>query len=197
MSMSLTSLFLEDPLMLLMGLVGITVLLWAMARRQDDPRLYRGACVAAGAAVLIIILSYVIETTREHLLDRTGQLVNAVERHDAATLDTLLMPDVRVVGPNGNTWFSRTMLDASLATFSSSMPQWDHRIISLNARQDTDTHATSGVKIRTKLSDAEPVPVPSHWEFAWVLDDQGDWRVQDIRAMEIMNQPANRSLLLP
>lgn len=197
MNTSLSSLFLEDPWMLLLGLLGITILLWAMARRNGEQRLLRGAWIAAMVAILIIVISSLVETTREHLMDQTTQLVDAVERHDTATLDALLMPDARVVDENGNVWFPRIMLDNSLKAFAKRFGQWDHRIISINARQDSASEALSGVKIRTTLSEAEPVPVPSHWEFVWVTDEQGRWRVQDIRAIEIMNQKPSHSLLMP
>lgn len=195
MNLAVTSMLFEDPLMLLLGLIGVAAVLWALSRSRGDTRLMGGAMMALALALAIGVLSWLVETSREKLLARTNEFVKAVEAHDAASLNTMLTPDASVVGPNKRVWLTRAAFDLGLQTFAKVYPDWDHRVIDANARQDRDDLAISRIRVRSKLSDANPTPVPSEWEFIWTREAQGDWQIQEIRPIKIMEQTPTRAML--
>lgn len=203
-SMTLTSLLFEDPTMLLLGLLGVAVVLWALARRHGDTRLLRGAGVAMAVAIAILLLSYFVETTRERLIARTRAAIAAATSPDPASQQAfraMLSPQAILAGgaPGGTSgsggWLDSEGIVQHAKTLGERYPDWRHKIIAIDARRDADDQGISGFKLRSTLAQDTPVPIPSHWELIWTQDSDGVWRIAEIRMLSIFNQTPTREVL--
>lgn len=193
--MTFGQLFLEDPTPLLLGLVLITLVLWILAKRRGDRRLGRGAMVAAGIGILIFLLAWFVETTREHLMDRTRFAVQATAPLNMTAIRSVMSPQVELVGPSGATWISNGRLLDYVETAVGRMPIEEHDVLAINAREDAPGEATSGIKVRTRAAAFGGLPVQTHWEFRWEKDAAGRWRIVQVRFVEFQGRQPARNML--
>lgn len=194
---TLENLLLEDPLPLIVGFLGITLVMRLIARRRGEPRYNYAAAIALMLAGVVFGLSSLVTTPREQLMKQTRALVAATESGgDLATLRRMIDPDVTFTGPHGDLWWQSPQVHHELEQILRRYTVADQRVIRLDAELRASTWGVSMFDVRTQFEADGGLPHHTRWALRWEKSQQDDqWRVVDIRWMTYRDQPPSREML--
>ena len=184
----LQSLFLESPWPVVITLMGVAAVLWVLATRRRERRLTIAAAVVVVMAVGAYALAAAVKTDREHLLDRTRQIVAATAPLDLLLMDGLIEPGASLSGDDGAVWMRydqvRTELEGIVQRFGIERQQ----VRSLAAEVRDGGGARTLFELRTTLGQGIG-PRSSVWQLIWAKDAEEQWRVQGIQWLKFEGQP--------
>jgi hypothetical protein len=164
-------------LLALVAVIGVAVLVSANAR-QDKRLGGVGAGVLALGLVLLLV-SYFVQTDKEKVLGRTRELVAAVEKKDTAAMDKLLHPGAQIAG----TELGKAQI---LAMAPQKVDQYRLSNIK-SSREELVQRSKAVIEVSaTVTANADGVGMgntPTDWQFIWVNTPDG-WRVREIRPLK-------------
>jgi hypothetical protein len=186
----LESLLFENPVPLGIGVVLAALLALAIANRLGKPR--RGLVVAGALLVLgvgLVGLSRIVETDREMIRARTGQVVGAVARAETGTLRELLHEEVRLtvrgLGPGWNRERILGFVDRYLV--AGGRPRIDnHRVADVQVEiGPSGVTARSRARVVVESGDWNPTPVICllTWRADPNLDGPDRWTITGIEPL--------------
>lgn len=181
----MTDLLFDTPWWLpaLIGAAGVVLFITGNNRLERKVK-YAGLAVIA-AAVVLMAVSYFVETPVEMAERRSGELVDAFERADWPAMRAILDPTAAVSLLNFPVYGNR---DEIIERASEAHTQYGFRsvnVLRMNSER-ADTVITVGLSL---LSDQDAVgrTLPSEWQFVWQETADG-WSLVEVRALEIGNR---------
>lgn len=171
--------FLFDTPYWFLGLLGVIgAALWISGNGRQNDNLKRAALGVFLVAVVLALLSILIDTDKEKVIKRTHQLISAVEKQDQSTAAKLLHPQVQLFE------MDKTAILNRIATAASQFHIKSIRINSIDLQPvDRDLSAVMSATTDIDL----PIwsgGVPSTWKMVWEKSDQG-WLLRDISPINV------------
>lgn len=168
----------------LVGIVGFVALNRASKLRAGVVVLIAGLVLAAGSA----ITARLVKTTREHLMDRSDQLVAAAVAGDLHGLDELLGDHARLTMRFLGERDKIQIIVAARGRLREVVS--DARVVDAKVSIDASNAARTHIRIRTEGS----APPNSWWRVDWQLEPEsvdacnphGQWRVIRIKPLWIL-----------
>lgn len=187
-------LLLEQPWPAAIALLAVAVGLTMAGRRRKQRGLRLVAWVLAILAGGIVGLAWQVQTPREHIIDRTHQLLAATEAPlDMDSLDNWLEPGAVVTGPDGSVWMQREQIDQRLQWIDRRRAVDAHEIRRLEAMADRSGYGRVGLELGTSLQRASRYgPIRTTWQLHWRRDDNGQWRVYEIECVSLHGRDPDR-----
>ncbi|HLL88843.1 MAG TPA: hypothetical protein VK324_06035 [Tepidisphaeraceae bacterium] len=147
-------------------------LTWDGNRRQD--RTLRGVGLAVlGLTVVLLVVSYVVDTDVEKVQKRTKALVAAVNGNDWKTFRSLLDLQTSVAGIG----VGREAVATGAQLSAERVGLRNVYVTSMTTTQH-DTEITVTINVYSEQDEA-PYPVPTNWELGW--QDRGDgWMLANV-----------------
>ena len=174
---------LERPtnLCVLLGLLTFFLLLAAMRTRNQ--KLLIATVATFASALLLLATAALVTTTREHLIHRTRQLVDAATHNRTNALPDLLDPDATLIGPSGDTWLDRQDISAALQRLDRQNVILSQHPVSIRAHTPSDGHARTLLNLRTTAkTDLGEHPIKTAWLITWSHDtDTNRWAAKQIQ----------------
>ena len=193
-SRSLTNLFLEDPLMPSLALLGVAIVLAIVARQQNRPRLMAGSAIALVLAVGVWVLATAVTTDRETVMQHTRELVLATAPLDTNTLNTFIDPNATLRGPDGTVWLEHESFRLALALAIKRWAVKSQAVRGLQAGVDDRGNAVTRFEARTTFEQGTGLPVRTVWQLQWRQDPEGNWRVIDIQWLEFQDREPSEGM---
>jgi hypothetical protein len=171
--------FLFDTPYWFLGLLGVIgAALWMSGNSRQNDGLKRSALGVFLLAVILALLSILIDTDKEKVIRRTRQLVAAVEKQDQPSAAKLLHPQVQLFEMDKPAILNR------IASAASEFHIKSIRINSIDVQpMDRDLSAVMSATTDVDL----PIwsgPIPSTWKMVWEKTDQG-WLLRDISPINV------------
>jgi len=189
-----TTYLFENPWPLIGALLAVAAILLWRGLREGLGRMAMAGVVAALLAVVVFLASVVVTTPGEHARALVRTMVSAAEEGDIRTITLLFGDDATLhFDRPENPGYAIDSLNRAASTLadinrieSNSITQFraytvdaDSAIVHLGCR--TTTVASRG-------------PVGSRWVIHVGRDADGQWRIERITCVSIMNQPPSPSL---
>jgi hypothetical protein len=182
----------ETPWWLPTLIVAVGVFLLWNGNRLTNSKLTRAGAAACLLAVLLVIISALVNTPKERAIAGSKKLINSFEKRDWTSFQSVLAPDVSVtllndpqtIYPNRQTLVAAAKDAQDRYNFSSV------RITSMSAVQ-ADTLISVNIDIITVQEKPVNFPVTSAWRFEWQEAADG-WALERIIALKIANQSVDR-----
>lgn len=142
--------------------IGAVVMFW-----MGNARLNKKMKLAAGglflAAIGLAVFSHVMESERETVLRRAGELVTAIEKRDRPAILARLHPSVKVVGISGRD----ALADAAIQAAETFKLQ-STRVVSAHAEDDEGLYI-----VHMQVAATFDRPSVSNWKMRWVPMSDG------------------------
>ena len=177
---TLTDLLFHTPWWLptFLGIIG--VVLFITGNNRQEFRIRTAGLVTVALAILLAVVSYLVDTDLEKAEKGTRALVHAVEQRDWNTLSNLLDAHASVAVQNAGTVANNRTDIVNLAHAGVDQFGLRHaRVTSLDSRQE-QTLITITIDALTE-QDQFQYPLPSQWQFEWQRTHEG------VRVMRITN----------
>jgi hypothetical protein len=176
------------PLVAALGLVGIVLLIHGTRRGNRRIVLAAAACIVLAACVPA--LSALVTTTREHLIERTRQLVAATAPLDLARVRGFVAPGAELVGPDGSPWLTADDIFRELSSATQRFAIAAQDTSRLAAEEQTPDRGRTSVHVRTTFGgQSRPSPIVTDWIFTWARQADGSWRVTRLQWMKLEGSP--------
>ncbi len=192
----MSELLLENPWPLVVVLVGLGAVLRVVGRRRGQGGAVTASWVAFALAVGVNLLAYFVQTTREALIERSGDLVEATSPLDAAAIGRLVAPTATLLGPDG-TYYDT--LD--VAGITRRLERYDLPVNKLREVAAEGRSATAGTSTIDVSSQLGGYPNRTVWRIEWRRDPagtdgaDGGWRAVSFTWLEWNRQPPPADLL--
>jgi len=171
---TLQNLLFDIPIWLLGMLAIVGIALIVSGNRQQHKGFTRAGMAVLALGVLLMVLSYFIDTDQEKVIKRTRQLVHAVEVRDTATMTALLHPDVTLYA-----WKKADIIERSRA-LADRANLTEARVNSTDAIQPDRDLISVSLSVAAHFKDAFYDNIPTAWDLSWVRTPSG-WLLRDIR----------------
>lgn len=138
-------------------------------------------------AVLLVGISYFVETDRERVSRQTRELIDAVEARDWSKMKSLLDPRVGMAAVNGPPIYNNR--EAVLQGAQGAAERYGLKsvtVTSLEAQQDA-ADITVSVSVFSVQEATMGRPLPSSWQFAWGQTGE-QWALLRITCLKIGDQ---------
>jgi len=160
----------------LLGLFAVLgVGLWFSGNARQDKRFQYAGYASLLVALILALLSYLVDTDREIVIRRTRQIVEAVSKKDTATALKLLHPRASLADMN------RQQIADRIGTAADQFGVKSVRITSLDvAPQPLGDEMTAALAATADMT-VGPYSggVPSTWDLTWVKSND-QWLLRDI-----------------
>ena len=141
-------------------------------------------------AMLVILVSYFVETDKERVTRQSRELIHAVNDRDWNKMRSLLDPRVSLAVLSSTIYADRDQLVKGAQMAVDQYGLKSVTITSLDTQQ-TQTVITVNVDVLTVQDFSMGRPIPSSWQFDWQETADG-WLLTNITALKIANQAADQ-----
>lgn len=183
----MTELLFDTPLWLPATIVAAGVLLFWMGNVRLEKKLRNTGAGLLAAAVLLLVISFVMDTPREKVMKQTRQLVESVEKRDWPTMQQLLDPRCTLDKYN-----NREEIVAAAQTAVDRFEIKNITVTSLDAKQDAAS-ITVHLNLFSELNISMGRPVPTSWELDW-QKSSGQWLLRNVSVLESMQAGSQRAV---
>jgi hypothetical protein len=169
-------------------IVGAVVFWSGNNRQQSGPKSVGIGLMAL--AVLLFVVSLLVETDKEKVTRHTNELVTAVQNRDWKTFTSLLDEDVSLGTPNGSIFSNR---DALVAGAKADTDNYNLTNVSAHVtgvEQDA-TGITVDIDAWSEQTASMGYRVPSSWKLFWDRDGK-DWRLHEVTCLRIGNEKTDQ-----
>lgn len=173
----MTDLLFDTPWWLPVAIAVVGIALFASGNnRQKSPLRNVGLGVVALAGVLLLV-SYLVDTDKEKVIDRTNALVRSVGERDWKTFTSLLDPQTSFAG-----YVGRDQLAEGARLSAETFGVKSTTVLGREVKDD-QTLITVTVDALSQ-QDTPPYPLRSTWDFDW--QQRGDeWLLYEIRMISV------------
>ena len=160
----------------LLGLFAVLGIgLWFSGNARQDKRFQYAGYASLLVALILALLSYLVDTDREIVIRRTRQIVEAVAKKDTATALRLLHPRASLADMN------RQQIADRIGTAADQFGVKSVRITSLDVTPQPLGDEMTAALAATADMTVGPYSggVPSTWDLTWVKSND-QWLLRDI-----------------
>lgn len=192
-----THFLLENPWPAAIILIGLGLAMAMSALRNERPRLLKWAGGSLALGVVVIILSMLVTTQREHIRRGTEQMFDAaLPELSTPRLKTFLTDDMRLTIANAGINRSR---DEVLETAELAMRIYtiaDHRRPSIKTESTGDGTGRSYASVMVQIDHAMGrYPTQVRFIMHWRREADGAWRVDRIPWVQVNGTEVNDAML--
>jgi len=173
----MTELLFDIPLWLPAMIVGVGVVLFWMGNVRLEKKIRNTGAGLLALAVVLVIVSYIMDTPREKVMKQTRELVQSVEERDWPVMQGLLDPRCTLDKYNNR--------DEIVAAAQTAMEKFGVKTImvtSLDAKQDAAS-ITVHLDIVSEQDITLGRPFPTSWQLDWQRSS-GNWLLRNISILE-------------
>lgn len=182
----MTNLFFATPWWLPTLLAGVGVILFWNANKRQEAKLRNVGLACIGAAMLVMGVSYLVDTDLEKCIKNSKQLAYDVEKQDWAHMTSLLDANATVDVQNfGIIYSSRDTIISGVKESASRYGVKNIRILSTESEQ-VPTIITVRLGVLSDQDAAAVSTVNTGWEIQWRKFD-GAWKIDRITNIKIGN----------
>ncbi|HSV14862.1 MAG TPA: hypothetical protein VLI90_11420 [Tepidisphaeraceae bacterium] len=163
---------------------GVFLFVTGNARQLSGPRNVGLGLV--GLAIVLILVSWLVETDRERVTRQSRELIKSVETRDWNKMRSLLDPKVSLAISSATIYANRDDLVKGAQAATDQYGLKNIIITSLDAEQ-TQTVITVTLTALTEQDASMGRPVPSTWQFDWEQIGK-DWSLYRITCLRINNE---------
>jgi hypothetical protein len=176
----------ESPWLVCIALLTTAVALTLVGYRRAQRGPVLAGAVAAGLAVLVVVIASLVTTGRERMLDRTRKLVQAaIVPVNLDAFGEILSRDVEFFGRG---------YDQILATLDRSTDRWRVRqayITRLAVHQDSETRGQTYLSVVTRLDTSlGGGSAQTRWLLHWRRESDDRWRISRIEWLTLNDRDA-------
>ncbi len=161
----------ETPWWLPTGIALLGIILFVTGNNRVDKRMRLAGIIVVALAILLAVVSFLLDSDREKVLKRTYGLVDSVEKRDWNRMGTYLHPNVSLTVFNGR---DALVNGAKNAAEYSDLKQV--RVVSLDATVLPDQIIRATMRVTSTLRDGTGL---TDWVLEWEQVD-GVWVVRNI-----------------
>jgi len=174
----------------LIAIVG-AVMFWN-GNRHRNTRMTRGGIGVILAAVLLCVVSWVVDTPKEKAIAGSKKLIESFEKKDWPGFSSVLARDVTVTLLNSPEaiYADRDSLVAAAKDAQEKYKFESMHILSMSANQ-TQTIISVDLDLMSTQDLTMGRPITSAWRFEWQEAADG-WALERIVAVEIARQPVGQ-----
>jgi len=185
----------EDPAALVATCILVGLVLLIHGNRRMNRRVMLGGVAAIALAGVFYALASLVVTTREHLKDRTREMIALTAPLDVPRFADILGPRVTLSGPGGDIWLHREQIVQQLEAAVKRYKVSDQSISDLTAETRGDSIGLTELSLRTTLdSEMGAMPITTRWLFAWAKQPDGKWRVNDVKWLLFQGNPPSNGV---
>jgi len=156
-----------------------------VGNNRTDVTLRNVGLGVVGVGVLLVLLSWFVDTDKEKCLKNTRALVKSVQDRDWTKFDQLVASNVTVRVPVAGTIYkSRDTLHKATETAAEKFGLRNNTVLSTQA-VDTGDFIKVGISVLSEGSVG--YPLTTSWEMEW-QDGSAGWQLTDLNAIKIGNQ---------
>jgi hypothetical protein len=137
-------------------------------------------------AVLVILVSYFVETDKERVTRQSRELIHAVNDRDWNKMRSLLDPRVSLAVLSSTIYADRDQLVKGAQMAVDQYGLKSVTITSLDTQQ-TQTVITVNVDVLTVQDFSMGRPIPSSWQFEWEQSGK-EWSLFRITCLKVANE---------
>jgi hypothetical protein len=178
----MTDLLFDTPWWLPALIAAVGVVLFVTGNNRLEAKVKAAGLAAVGLAVLLMAVSYFVDTAKESAERRTRELVDAFERADWPAMTAILDPSATVSLLGAPIYRGRDQIIEKAKTAHSDRGFKSVRVLTADTDQ-VDTVITVTVTLLSE-QDAIASTVNSNWHFQWQETADG-WALVEVRAIQI------------
>jgi hypothetical protein len=182
----MNDLIFATPFWLPLCIIGVGVLLFISGNKRQQSRVRWAGIGVVGLAVVLITVSYLVETDKEKVDRHMHELVASVENRDWPKMKTLLSDDASLRTVNMTIYPNRAALLTGAADAADQYQLKSVTITSMQTEQ-VQTLITVDLNVLTMQDATMGRPVPSGWQFEWEKAGD-DWSLSRITCVSVGNQ---------
>lgn len=171
----------STPWWLPTGLLAVGAALFWSGNKRIDQGMKRLGFGLILAAVLVMIVSSIVETPKEKAIRITKAVINAYKDHDWDKMQSLLDPATKLAN-----YGNRNMIMAGAKASIDKPGVKDVHVLSIEADQE-QTHIGVTTTVVAAIDQAQGRPVTSTWRFDYV-NFGGEWTLESITPLRLMGE---------
>lgn len=175
--------------MVVLGCVAFALLLAGMRRGQKPLMIAAG--VGALLAVGVYVLSSVVTTDREHVEQRTREVIAATAPLDVAVLRDAMAPSASVTLPNGVPLPMSLALSDELASRVDRYALTDQTIKAIHVEKTGPDTAVARLGLRSSVYDDN---VNTEWQLTWRRPPGEPWRIVAVEWLLFQGQTPSAAM---
>lgn len=181
----MTDLIFQTPWWLptLIAVAGVVIFITGNARTET--RVRNAGLGIIGLAILLAVVSYLVDTPRETAERRSRELCYAFEQADWPKMSSILDRGTTVTVLNNTIYASSDQIVTAAKDAHQRYGFKSVRVLSASAQQQ-DTVITVDLWLLTEQSSAIVQTLNSEWQFIWEKRQEG-WVLTEVRAVKIGN----------
>ena len=181
----MTDLIFQTPWWLPTLIAAAGVVLFVTGNARTETRVRTAGLAVIGLAILLAVVSYLVDTPRETAEKQSRELCYAFERADWPKMTSILDKSTAVTVLNNTIYPTRDQIIAAAKQAHERYGFKTVRVLSASAEQQ-DTLITVDVVLLTEQSSAIVQTLNSEWQFIWEKHQEG-WILTEVRAVKIGN----------
>jgi hypothetical protein len=185
----MSNLLFDTPYWILGALAIVGIALFVTGNNRTDATLRNLGVAVVGVGLLMLLVSWVVDTNEEKCLKRSKQLVEAVEKRDWDTFNQLVSPRAKlsIMGAPGiSTYRNR---DEMLAGAREGVERYDLKsatVYDSEVKSNVD-YISVDVSIYSEQGQGIIGSLQTAWQFDWQETDTG-WVCVEVIAKRVANQ---------
>ena len=161
------------------GVAAVVALLWA--RYRDSRRAIKAAGVCLLLCLIVIGLTYLVQTDRERLTQLTRRLVHLTVPLDIPAMRDMFDPQATLCGPDGEDWLNLDEILGEVKGLNDERPIMKQTILRIKAQVEPNDQGKTLVRLRTHLDvQITEQPFQTLWLFEWRQSDDDRWLVTKV-----------------
>lgn len=186
--MTVSDLLFDTPWWLPTIIIAVGLFAFLSGNKRTILKLRNAGLIVVGVGLLLVAVSYVVDTDKEKVVKRSRELVKDVEGREWDAAGKLMAPDIRFTGAGRDYKTSEELITGARAatdavglnsaTVTSVTPTVLGRTITTELHMFTDTNKLAGQQI------------PSTWQLTWEKRPDQGWVVTEIRLLSVANTSA-------
>jgi len=173
----MTELLFDTPLWLPAMIVGVGAVLFWMGNTRLEKKIRNTGIALLIAAVVLVMVSYLVDTPREKVMNQTRQLVDSVEQRKWPVMESLLDPRCTLENYN-----NRDQIISAAQTATEKFGVKTAIVTSLQAQQD-GSQITVHLDVLSEQDVTLGRPFPTSWQLDWQRNS-GNWLLRNIMILE-------------
>ena len=171
----------DTPWWLPVAIIAAGVTLFLGGNKRLETRMRNAGLAVAGVGLLLALISYLVDTDKEKVIDRSRQLVQAVVAREWQATEALLDPAAAFTY-SGLSYGDRKAIIEAAQRGTQSAGLSSATVTDVGTQRIGSVYTTS-LRIFSVQEKAGGIQTPSDWELDWKKTDQG-WVVIDIRLIQ-------------
>jgi hypothetical protein len=179
----------DTPYWILGALAIVGVALFIIGNNKTDAQMRNIGLGVIALAVVMLLVSWFVDTPEEKCLKRTKQLVQAVEKRDWEGFNQLVLPRCRlsILGAPGASFYRSR--DEMLAGAKEGTERWDvktARVYKSEVKNNVD-YISVDIDVYSEQTQGYAATLLTSWQLDW-QDTNDGWMCQEVIAKRIGSQ---------